>query len=542
MAAAPAEGRTKTSPDALAAASAAILGRLWGAFAREPIPGVARRGTDGGMLTVTLADGTLLRAAAATARPFAVPPVGFCVDLTPPGQAAPRPVTAPGDLVRAIAGNLGRHAHRLAAELDDSVANLARARAAQPDPDGGAPMLARALRQADPLAWLEQSVVDGHPLHPCARTRMGLSGDEVRRYAPEHRPVVMLRRVTVPEGHWYGVNRPPVLLVHPFQYDRWCAQLPWLSRVDEELPARPLMSLRTLALVSQPRHHVKTAVDIQMTSATRTVSPASIHNGFLLSRLLAHLGVPGLAAALETGGGAVLVDGEPDRRLAVAHRLVRDTPPGEVDLPLAALTAPSPATGAPLIAELTAPPGAELTAPGGGPTPAARRRDPMAFVTGAATMLLRAVLGCLRLGIALEAHGQNLIGWFRDGTLVGLEYRDWGGARVSARRLAQHGIEPPPLLGDVPTDDPEVLRTKAFASAVSTVLAELIAVLGRETGLDEEAAWHTVAAVARGLDGPDTRHLFGATLPLKAMTAMRLADRPTDDLWCAVPNPMAGLG
>jgi siderophore synthetase component len=236
--------------------------------------------------------------------------------------------------------------------------------------------------------------------------------------------------------------------------------------------------------------------------------------------------VPGLRFDREIGGGAALVGGAPDRRLAMVHRLTRSLPPGELDFPLAALSAPSPATGAPLVTELVA------HGYGG---------DASAFVERLATLLLGAVLGWLGLGVALEAHGQNLLGSFRAGRLIRLTYRDFGGVRVSERRLRAHGIEVPVLQGDIPTDDPELLRTKVFASAVSTVLGETIAVLGRAMGLDEQRAWHRVAAIARTIGGADTPHLFLDTLPLKAMTAMRLAEHSLEDIWCRVPNPMADL-
>jgi siderophore synthetase component len=512
----------------VAAAHAEILARLWGAFAREPLPGIKGRRIGRGTLTVRLGDGTTLAGDAAAARPFAAPGRGLAIAVTGPGGGGPREISEPGDLVRALAPNLGRHAGRLAAELDNSVANLALARAAQPAADGGAPMLERAAATPDPLAWLEESVVDGHPLHPCCRTRIGLDSQQVRAYAPEHRPIVALRQVTVPADRWYGVHCGPVLLLHPFQHDRLLADQPWLAGVDREVAARPLMSLRTLALVADPGRHVKTAVDIQMTSAVRTVSAASIHNGQALSALLHRLRprAPGMLAVTDLGGGAVLVGGEPDRRLAMAVRQVPPLTGGEVALPLATLAAPTRATGAPLVTELVE---------------QGYRGDPLAFVDALATVLLPPVLGLLALGVALEAHGQNVLGVVRDGRLVRLLYRDFGGVRVSAERLQAHGIEPPQLRGDVPTDDPEVLHTKVSASAVSTVLGETIAVLGRTTDLDEELAWRRVAAVARALPGPDAAHLFAATLPVKAMTAMRLADHPTDDLWCAVPNAMAGL-
>src|SRR6185369_10197005 len=108
----------------------------------------------------------------------------------------------------------------------------------------------------------------------------------------------------------------PVLLAHPWQAARLRERYPWLTDDGETGPARPLMSLRTVAPVDGGRH-VKTAVDMQITSAVRTVSPAAVHNGPILSallrRLTADLPIDILA---ETGAGAVIVDGQPQRHLA----------------------------------------------------------------------------------------------------------------------------------------------------------------------------------------------------------------------------------
>jgi hypothetical protein len=118
-----------------------------------------------------------------------------------------------------------------------------------------------------------------------------------------------------------------------------------------------------------------------------------------------------------------------------------------------------------------------------------------------------------------------------------------GGLRISPARLRRHGIEAPPLRGDLASDDPEVLRTKLYASAISTVVGELIAVLGRECGLPAEAAWGEVAAAARrpaAGDRHDIRSLLHGPLPVKAMTAMRLAADPLTDQWAHLPNPLGG--
>lgn len=468
---------------ALAGARAAVLARLWGALAREPVPGLTGRRRHGVDLEIGFAGAGahVVLGPGGAAEPFAVPEDGLT--LWCDGRA----VTEPGELVRSLGWG-----ERFAAELDNSVANLALARGAQP----GAPPPWRHPTDA------EQSVVDGHPLHPGCRTRWGMTTAHVLAYAPEHRPVVPLALVRVPAARWVstGAGLPPLLPMHPWQLAHLRERYPWVRSGGEVVPARPLMSLRTLAPLADPAHHLKTALDVQMTSAVRTVSPAALHNGPAISALLRRIGaVPVMA---ETAAGAVLVDGEPCRGLAVVVR--EAAPPGAV--PLAAVT-----TGA----------------------------DPVAFAGELASALLTPLLALLRLGVALEAHGQNVLVVPAGGRITTLAYRDMGGVRISPARLRAHGIEPPPLRGDIPTDDPEVLRTKLYASAM-VALAERVAALARAHGVEPAALWGGVARVVREL--PDARGLFAPTLPVKATTAMRLAAHPHDDLWAELPNPLAEHG
>ncbi len=496
-------------------ARAAVLARLWGALAREPLAGVAGRRVDGTTLVVRLTDGRDLRGPAGAAEPFAAPPAGLALDL------AGEPYDDPARLVAALP--LGPYTARLAAEVADSVANLTLARAAQPPPDGGPPAL---VRYAGPgLVALEQCVVDGHPLHPLCRTRIGLSPAEVRAYAPEHRPLVHLRVYAVPERDWLstGSGLPPRLLVHPWQAEYVLDRHPALRPTGETVPARPLMSLRTLAL--GPGWHVKTAVDVQMTSAVRTVSPAAVHNGPVVSALLADLGArAGIGMLREVAAGTVLVDGQPCRSLAMVRRQAPVPPPGCALLPLAALAAPSPATGRPLLSEAVT-----LGYPD----------RPADFAADLVRLLLPPLLRLLQRGAALEAHGQNTLVLLDGGRPVRLYYRDVGGVRLSPTRL---GAAAPELRGDLATDDPVVLRTKLFG-ALAVVIGELAATLGREYGTDPAAVWAVAGQVVRravGAGCADAAALLGPVLPVKATTAMRLAADPLADLWTTVPNPIAG--
>ena len=162
---------------------------------------------------------------------------------------------------------------------------------------------------------------------------------------------------------------------------------------------------------------------------------------------------------------------------------------------------------------------------------------------------LPTTLTLLHLGVALEAHGQNTLVVLRDNRFVSLVYRDLGGIRISPHRLARYGIQMPPIRGGLVDDEPTVLRSTLFAAMISTVLSELITVVCREYGHAPDDLWSQVAATGRAVyrelprsAGADARALFAEALPIKALTAMRLAGDPLAAIWAELPNPMSGLG
>jgi siderophore synthetase component len=462
-------------PLALPRARAGVLRRLWGALWREGVLDTRRLGTPAPALFGPVPDTVVADGTAHTH------PARLLAALRPAG-----------------------HTDRLVRELDNSVANLALALAAA---DLAAQGHHHSDHDDDPAA-LEQSVVDGHPLHPCCRTRIGMSTTDVLAYAPEHHPTVQLRIVEVDPHRWRttGTPRPPLLPVHPWQLQRALAT-GLVRDTGRDLPARPLMSLRTLAPLDTPEQHIKTAVEVQMTSAVRTLSAAAVHNGPLASDLVATLAARthGLRVLRETTAATVLdAHGDPQRALGAVWR---EAPPaGASVLPLALL-----------------PHRPDLLTP--------------AFFGRLVRLLLPALFDLLRDGVALEAHGQNTLVELRDGRPATIWYRDLGGLHVHPGRLARAGLPMPPLIGALPTHDEDELRTKLFAAALSTVLTELVHALGdRHAG----AAWDVVAATVRDAvtDTDDRKACLADTWPLKATTAMRLADDPLQDLWCQIPNPL----
>ncbi|WP_250003705.1 IucA/IucC family protein [Actinoplanes sp. M2I2] len=480
----------------LAGARASILGRLLGAVDREPLPGLTERHAGAATFAIAGAGPVTVRYPVEAAQPFAIARAGLAAEA---GER--RSIVDPAELVRLLWGDVA-----LAGEVDNSVANLALARADRPAdqlPEAGDP---------DALGRIEQLVTDGHPLHPCCRTRGGMTVADVLAYAPEHSPVLRLRRLRVPPDRWYG-TAPPTLYAHPWQADRLAGRYPWLTADGESDPVRPLMSLRTVAPVNGGPH-LKTAVDVRMTSAVRTVSPAAVHNGPVLSRLLRRLlADQPIDLLAEIAAGAVVVDGVPQRHLAHVVREAPQLGAGELAVPLAAF--------------------------GASPALQARVQDPYAWLARLSEVFFAPITRVLARGVALEAHGQNTLVVLRDDRPARMLYRDLGGVRVSPARLRAAGLEPPALHGDLPSDDPAELRAKLSAAAFGTVAAELIATFARTRNADPDRMWGIVARAVRATGTEDAPHLLRDPLPVKATTAMRLAADPLDDRWALLPNPMA---
>ncbi|MFC4118710.1 IucA/IucC family protein [Nonomuraea zeae] len=495
---------------ALPGARAAVLGRLWRGLLFEPLPGLAAGGPEKepGRHVVPLADGR--RLAGRERRPY---------DLgdEPVVWLDGHPHTHPAGLLAAL-GLPG--AGRLVEDLDHSVASLALSRA-------GA---ARHACAAGTLADYEQSVVDGHPYHPGCRNRPGVSVAEQLAYMPEHRPVVALDLVALPaasclvSGPWPAslMDGDRLLLpVHPWQSRHVLPGLGLRPYATGAIRARPLMSVRTLApLDGGP--HVKTAFTTRMTSDVRDISPGSVRDCVPLSCLLAVLsarlgGRPRIARYLAGAAGAV--DGEHSADLSAMLREPASTATGETVLPVAALTP-------------------------------AMVREPVSWLRAFARLALADALGMLALGVALEAHGQNLlVALGGDGLPSRLVYRDLADVRISPARLARNGFEVPPVSARLLSDDPGVLHAKLFGSLIGTTFGSLISLFGRGDRATESRLWEVVAGAARqafeGLPStPDVRAdraaLFGGSITVKAHLLAQLEGAPPGGGWTPIDNPLAG--
>ncbi|MFF9642897.1 IucA/IucC family protein [Kitasatospora aureofaciens] len=471
---------------ALPGARAAVLARLWRGLVHEPLPWIAgrARGSDG--ISVRLTDGRRLHGPPSD--PWATGTAVAAVELD--GV----PYDHPALLMAALKVPGGEP---FAAELDHSAASLALSRTAPPP--AGPP--------SESWEW-EQRSPEGHPYHPTCRSRPGFSAAEQLAYAPEHRPVVGLLLTPVPDATVRG-SWPPqwrdgaavLLPVHPWQAEHVLGGRPVLPGPA----AHPLLSLRTLAL--DHRTHVKTALSARLTSQVRDISAYSVDHALATSEL------------------AVRVADRLDGRLHVTRTLAAA---GAGTPDLAAVLRESPYVHAGTDEQVV--PVAEL--PGHFASHDHGPHQRPARITEFARLALGVCLELLDLGVALEAHGQNLLAVLdRQGWPRRLVYRDLADIRISPARLARHGLPAPPMTGRLLEDDPVTLRRKVLSCLITGALGPLAGGTA-ELGALLEAATRDLPPT------PDLRALRTEPLPVKALTLMRLS--PAGDQWAYLPHPVPG--
>ncbi len=354
------------------------------------------------------------------------------------------------------------------------------------------------------LALFEQWVIDGHPLHPAAKVRLGLSPAEAVGTCPEwgniiELPVAVLAVSSLAEYGLAGSSGPQpgpltrlllrehpqlerelgprrdgvdhfaLLPLHPWQAAHvlqadYSAELSrgLIQLLRGRIPARPLISYRTVAPLPTSAtgwpSHLKTALSVRLTNALRGVSPAAAQNGPAVSQLLEQI----LSRETDFGGRLGIVSEtaaahfRPSDPLASRPRVPGGDAELSADAALAALARSNPE--ADLGRDELLLPVAALWARSpltGKPVLAELLRQVQRTVAAAsdsgqsgalfarhyAEVCLPPLLTLLtRYGIALEAHGENTLLVLRDGLPVRCIVRDLGGIRIHFERLMRTGL------------------------------------------------------------------------------------------------------
>ncbi|UWG46596.1 Siderophore synthetase component [Halanaeroarchaeum sp. HSR-CO] len=503
------------------------------------------------------------------------------------------------------------------AEVAESVANLALAHLAATvqgrtvtatEPGAGAAAIADGIHAASRSAAFERIVTDGHPFHPSAKIRHGMSAADGLAYAAEFTGqidvrFVGIRRDVARETRATGARRfterlfetfdglrdalaaavpgsaadYAVVPVHPWQYyhtvqERYADQrrdgrvvvLPEYSR-----PATPQLNLRTVVPFEADDQtgtppHVKLAIDVQTTNVVRTLSPNAVTNGpqitDLLRAVVDRASFERLGLLDEPAATGYFAPGGPHREgpdyddARHLAGLLRESPEshplvttGTTPIVAASLPATVPGTDRPLVVSLV-----DRLARA---TETTSRADAArAFLTAYADVVIPDQLELLtRYGIALESHLQNSLIVVDEGRPIATLVRDFGGIRVHADRLADHGlgIDPYPD-SDVDADDEADLHRKLYYALYQNHLAEVIATLAHETDVEEATLWEIVrertertfaalrtAGVPTARVDRDEAALFAEESVHKALTAMRLQGKRHEYVTSRVANPLA---
>ena len=459
-------------------------------------------------------------------------------------------------------------------------------------------MNAGAKDQPNPALLLEQWGTLGHPWHPCYKTKLGLSAQEVVTMSPEFQAklTLSLAALKLNKAHvamafgagdyrtWFAATFPQHMLawetallqreqdpgawlplpVHPFQQSRllpekFAAEIArgdLLLLPEVHMNATPTMSFRTVVPDgSALLPHVKLPVSLHLTSALRTVSPKSAVMGprltDMLTRMLANEG--GFGGTLDIIGEEVGVhyidpdgDDERSRHLSVLYRCnpMSKRTASRFPIPAGALFADSPVDGRALVTELVA------LAFGDDAIGALK------FYRHYVDAVLTAVLGpYLLYGIGFEAHQQNSFIMVDQACRpVQLLVRDFGDVRVHGPSLQRAGLSLEVFRkGHTVFDNDEPVRDKLLHSVMLCHLSELGLLLSRSYRHAEAAFWDllkasTIDAFERLRSRTDPQRwkieraaVLEAHWPAKALLRMRLFDT-SDDVHWQIANPLAGTG
>lgn len=197
---------------------------------------------------------------------------------------------------------------RLTSELSQSLQTMSSSLDAQAQHGLGVPGHG-SLADWEARIWL------GHPLHPVARRRTGMSSADSRRFGAEWLVKFKLPLLEVPhedliiEGDFlarmaqlfpssFQGSKNALIPIHPWakevdlpqRFAQYFQSKRWRWSPAPALDARPSLSLRTVILEgSSCLLHLKLPLAVETTGALRTISAAAAHNGPLLSALLHQL-------------------------------------------------------------------------------------------------------------------------------------------------------------------------------------------------------------------------------------------------------------
>lgn len=427
----------------------------------------------------------------------------------------------------------------------------------------------------DDVLYSESLIFEGHPTHPLTKTKLPLSMEEVRTYSPEFEKIINLKVMLIhneyvnvttildhsqfilnevipeylDELHTFMNDRErllkdyKVILVHPWQYEHTIRNKfkEWLQNhilisTPFHVPSKATSSFRTMSLINHP-YHVKLPVNVQATSAVRTVSPETTIDGPKLSQAL-HRELnqyTQLDVVLEPYGLFAKTDSDDARQLAC---IIREKPFIKNDGILLV-------TGALVNKNVV---DNEITVDSylKWINDDINQRTIHQFMRNYTRQLVTPLLALIQdYGIALEAHMQNTLVHLGPKYQIQFIVRDLGGSRIDIKTLSQKlkhiEVENKSLLAD----SIEEVIMKFQHAVVQNQLAELIFHFKKYEFIKEEELFNIIqeeieVAINDTKPHADTlrKVLFGPTITVKALLKMRMKKKVKKYLNISLDNPI----
>ncbi len=427
----------------------------------------------------------------------------------------------------------------------------------------------------DDVLYSESLIFEGHPTHPLTKTKLPLSMEEVRTYSPEFEKIINLKvmlihneyvNVTtildhsqfilnevipeyIDELHTFMNDRErllkdyKVILVHPWQYEHTIRNKykEWLQdhiliSTPFHVPSKATSSFRTMSLINHP-YHVKLPVNVQATSAVRTVSPETTIDGPKLSQAL-HRELnqyTQLDVALEPYGLFAKTDSDDARQLACIIREKPFTKDDGILLVTGALVNKNVVDN-----EITVDSYLKWM------NDDINQHTIHQFMRNYTRQLVTPLLALIQdYGIALEAHMQNTLVHLGPKYQIQFIVRDLGGSRIDIKTLSQKlkhiEVENKSLLAD----SIEEVIMKFQHAVVQNQLAELIFHFKKYDFIKEEELFNIIqeeieVAINDTKPHADTlrKVLFGPIITVKALLKMRMKKKVKKYLNISLDNPI----
>ncbi len=427
------------------------------------------------------------------------------------------------------------------------------------------------------LGYTEGMVWDGHPSHPLTKTKLPLTVDEIQKYAPEFMKVIPLKIVLVHQSilkftsmtdqedfvlseiipdmesqlrQWMqmyqsSLDEYRVMFVHPWQYEnviteefgQWIAEhlvIPTPFTVD----SKATLSFRTMRLLKYP-FHIKLPMNVQATSAVRTVSTVTTVDGPKLSYQLQEMLdiYPTLTIAAEPYGAHLDVEADLARQFAMIVRYaIEDKKQNHTQIVTAALTQINPVDGQIVIDSLIEYVYGEIS-----------QDTIVQFMTQYMQALIPPLIGYIqKYGIALEAHQQNTVLQIdKDTHALSFIVRDLGGSRIEPQTLKQTVPELTVSNQSLITENIDEVIAKFQHAVIQNQLGTVIHHFHHRHGINEKVLYNVAGEIIENAITSNLNHaealkrlLVGKKMTVKALLNMRMEQKVKQYVQIEIDNPL----